>query len=428
MLYRWRVNRAYNKNVYLSQLHSRYPIQYKGHRSCCFLKFPPTGHLTMLPDFLTRFFPRRKDEARVLILGLDGAGKTTFLYRMHTGEVVTTIPTIGFNVETVKAPTSGRRGPLRLTCWDVGGCDRVRPLIRHYIAGTEALIWILDSDDRGRLSEAIGELRIMLDMVEDGREEGAHPIPCLILANKQDHQGAMKLDEVRIKMASVISARPACAVFAASLVSDNFFSTVTPAMDWLYDAISEEPRETAIPCTQAADKFAERLNCWVEQASKDVPPDEFIGAFESIKLPSWDHYTHIRIAYTILHTYGRQKGKTMIFDGIEKYIRTSVQTTGRTFHVTMTYFWIQIVHFGMQSMPVEDVQVNYEANDDFCRFLLLNPYVADGTLWEDYYSKDLMMTPNAKENMVLPDRVPLPSLITRDSIRRGLLCLVEDVE
>ena len=38
---------------------------------------------------------------RILILGLDGAGKTTILYRLQAGEVVTTIPTIGFNVETV---------------------------------------------------------------------------------------------------------------------------------------------------------------------------------------------------------------------------------------------------------------------------------------------------------------------------------------
>jgi len=39
-------------------------------------------------------------EMRILILGLDGAGKTTILYRLQVGEIVTTIPTIGFNVET----------------------------------------------------------------------------------------------------------------------------------------------------------------------------------------------------------------------------------------------------------------------------------------------------------------------------------------
>ena len=42
-------------------------------------------------------------EMRILILGLDGAGKTTLLYRLQVGEVVTTIPTIGFNVEQVSS-------------------------------------------------------------------------------------------------------------------------------------------------------------------------------------------------------------------------------------------------------------------------------------------------------------------------------------
>ncbi|CAE6499807.1 unnamed protein product [Rhizoctonia solani] len=378
----------------------------------------------MLPELLGRLFPGKKNEKRVFIAGLDSAGKTTFLYRMLLGEIVTTIPTIGFNVETIKAPTSGRRGALWLTCWDVGGCDKIRPLLRHYTTGTEALIWILDSNDQERLPEAIEELKAMLYMVGDGGGQSAGPVPCLILANKQDIKGAMKLDELRIKMAPVISTRPSCAVFATSLTSDDFSSTITPAMDWLYDTLGgEQPKDRyhiqdSNSAAQVVEGLAEKLNSWVERASTDVPPAKFLEAFEAINLPSWDHYTHIRIAYTILCMHGRQKGKTMIFDGIESYIKTSTQTTGRTFHVTMTYFWIQIVHFGMQSMPEGDTQASHGANEDFCRFLLLNPYVTDGNLWADYYSKDVIMTPNAKENMVLPDRKPLPNLVARDFIRK----------
>ena len=40
-------------------------------------------------------------EMRVVMLGLDAAGKTTILYKLHIGEVLTTVPTIGFNVEKV---------------------------------------------------------------------------------------------------------------------------------------------------------------------------------------------------------------------------------------------------------------------------------------------------------------------------------------
>ena len=54
------------------------------------------------------------------MVGLDAAGKTTILYKLKLGEVVTTIPTIGFNVETVEYKN------ISFTVWDVGGQDKVR--------------------------------------------------------------------------------------------------------------------------------------------------------------------------------------------------------------------------------------------------------------------------------------------------------------
>ena len=51
---------------------------------------------------LAKVFKGFKKEARILMVGLDAAGKTTVLYKLKLGELVTTIPTIGFNVETVQ--------------------------------------------------------------------------------------------------------------------------------------------------------------------------------------------------------------------------------------------------------------------------------------------------------------------------------------
>jgi hypothetical protein len=65
-------------------------------------------------------------EVRILILGLDGAGKTTILYRLQIGEVVTTIPTIGFNVETVTYKN------IKFQVWDLGGQTSIRPYWRCY--------------------------------------------------------------------------------------------------------------------------------------------------------------------------------------------------------------------------------------------------------------------------------------------------------
>ena len=65
-------------------------------------------------------------DMRILMVGLDAAGKTTILYKLKLGEIVTTIPTIGFNVETVEYKN------ISFTVWDVGGQDKIRPLWRHY--------------------------------------------------------------------------------------------------------------------------------------------------------------------------------------------------------------------------------------------------------------------------------------------------------
>ena len=66
-----------------------------------------------------------KKEMRILMVGLDAAGKTTILYKLKLGEIVTTIPTIGFNVETVEYKN------ISFTVCDVGGQDKIRPLWRH---------------------------------------------------------------------------------------------------------------------------------------------------------------------------------------------------------------------------------------------------------------------------------------------------------
>ncbi|KAI9838385.1 MAG: ADP-ribosylation factor, Arf Arf6 [Sarea resinae] len=127
-------------------------------------------------------------EMRVLMLGLDAAGKTTILYKLKLGQDVTTIPTVGFNVETVTYKN------VKFNVWDVGGQDKIRPLWRHYYSGTQGLIFVVDSNDRTRIEEARQELfRIISDL------EMSESL-LLVFANKQDIPGAMTPDEVRSKL------------------------------------------------------------------------------------------------------------------------------------------------------------------------------------------------------------------------------------
>ena len=123
-------------------------------------------------------------EVRVLILGLDGAGKTTILYRLQIGEVVTTIPTIGFNVETVSYKN------IKFQVWDLGGQTSIRPYWRCYYANTDAIMYVIDSQDQDRVGIAKEELLAMLE------EEELKNSSLLVMANKQDMEGAMTVTQI----------------------------------------------------------------------------------------------------------------------------------------------------------------------------------------------------------------------------------------
>ena len=98
----------------------------------------------LLTSIWTRFGSFRRD-VRILLLGLDAAGKTTILYKLKMNETVNTIPTIGFNMETLQYKN------VEFQCWDIGGQDKLRTLWRHYYEGSHAVIFVLDSADRERI-------------------------------------------------------------------------------------------------------------------------------------------------------------------------------------------------------------------------------------------------------------------------------------
>ncbi|XP_018331522.1 ADP-ribosylation factor 2 [Agrilus planipennis] len=139
-----------------------------------------------ISSVFTRLFGKK--QMRILMVGLDAAGKTTILYKLKLGEIVTTIPTIGFNVETVEYKN------ICFTVWDVGGQDKIRPLWRHYFQNTQGLIFVVDSNDRERITEAEHELHNML------QEDELRDAVLLVFANKQDLPNAMTAAELTDKL------------------------------------------------------------------------------------------------------------------------------------------------------------------------------------------------------------------------------------
>ena len=161
-------------------------------------------------NWLGRFLKMKKD-MRILMVGLDAAGKTTILYKLKLGEVVTTIPTIGFNVETVDYKN------ISFTVWDVGGQDKIRNLWRHYYQNTQGLIFVVDSNDKARIEDAKNELHKML------QEEELKDADLLVFANKQDLPHAMTGRQWYIQ---------AC----CATTGDGLYE----GLDWLSDVVSKK--------------------------------------------------------------------------------------------------------------------------------------------------------------------------------------------
>ncbi|XP_066447496.1 ADP-ribosylation factor-like protein 1 [Eleutherodactylus coqui] len=161
-------------------------------------------------------------EMRILILGLDGAGKTTILYRLQVGEVVTTIPTIGFNVETVTYKN------LKFQVWDLGGQTSIRPYWRCYYSNTDAVIYVVDSCDRDRIGISKSELVAMLE------EEELKKAILVVFANKQDMEQAMTPTEVANSLGLPALKDRKWQIFKTSATKGT---GLDEAMEWLVESL-----------------------------------------------------------------------------------------------------------------------------------------------------------------------------------------------
>jgi len=123
-------------------------------------------------------------ELRILLLGLDNAGKTTILKSLASEDISTITPTQGFNIKSVQ--TEG----FKLNVWDIGGQRKIRPYWRNYFDNTDVLIYVIDSADQKRFEETGQELQELL------YEEKLVGVPILVYANKQDLLGSATSSQI----------------------------------------------------------------------------------------------------------------------------------------------------------------------------------------------------------------------------------------
>lgn len=114
----------------------------------------------MLSNFITNLTSNftSKKQYRVLLLGWPG--KTSFVYWNKLKEEIPSIPTIGFNVETIQVNN------IEYTLWDVGGCDKIKRLIVHYFEATDAFIYFLPTVEQELLIYSLENLQEILEFYE----------------------------------------------------------------------------------------------------------------------------------------------------------------------------------------------------------------------------------------------------------------------
>ena len=128
----------------------------------------------------------------VVIVGLDNAGKTTFLeqtkmrfthgYRMLNPLRITS--TVGLNVGEIDI------GSVRLNFWDLGGQEDLRSLWHQYFKDSHALIFVVDSCDVSRFEDAAKAFQQIMD------SEAVQHMPVLVVCNKNDLEDCVSVEEI----------------------------------------------------------------------------------------------------------------------------------------------------------------------------------------------------------------------------------------
>ena len=189
---------------------------------------------SLVSGFVTWYFS--KTEVKILVLGLDNAGKTTFLERtksMYSANKSASVPldritpTIGLNMGRLQAHGCD------VTLWDLGGQQSFRSIWDKYFDDADILIYVVDAADETRFTEAAKTLTTVLEHTEK--------LPVLVVANKSDMPLSHDVDSLRtlFHMEEVTSRRTANLLAASALTSAG----VADALQWVIETVKMEKGE-----------------------------------------------------------------------------------------------------------------------------------------------------------------------------------------
>ena len=168
----------------------------------------------------------KEREIRILILGLDNAGKTTIVKKLCGQSIEEIEPTLGFQIESLEY------NDYKLNLWDIGGQSSIRAYWRNYFEQTDGLVWVVDSADVSRLNLVRQELEGLL---QQERLAGA---TLLIWANKQDIQGSLSPQKIVESLGLQVDAKFENRHWSIHPCSAVTGDGLMEGMDWMIEDIS----------------------------------------------------------------------------------------------------------------------------------------------------------------------------------------------
>ncbi|KAF5019405.1 hypothetical protein F66182_8605 [Fusarium sp. NRRL 66182] len=364
-----------------------------------------------------------------LVLGNDASGKTTLLYRLKLGLWVTTIPTIGFNIETLEYPDGGR-----VTLWDIGGCDKMRSLTGLYMIKERFIVFVqsVQDLDPDRVEFSLEYLRMCMETM---MEHGATNM--FILFNKQDllapDEREAVIKDLKGKIESEIA--PYASTLDVKIMDYPGLSAATgEQLHRVMDEIRQTLGQTEKPATDtkkvmeriekgpSEEELIERIN---KAKAESADAHSFWGAFMDGSLLAWDHYTHLRAGFFVMHDcLARGLGLLECADEFMAHLNRlregNPERFRNTAHKTMTIFWLHQIQVACIDHQTSKQLDKFPAQSEYADIVLSAPRLMNSGLWRFYYSKDLLFTPEAREDWHLPDLQPLPTISRADLSDRRL--------
>jgi ADP-ribosylation factor protein 1 len=343
---------------------------------------------------------KEKKHYRLLLLG--GLGKTSFLYWNKLKEVVKTIHTIGFNVETLE------HNNVDYTIWDIGGCDKIRALTKYYYENTDATILFINTYNVDSIQYSMEIINSLINVYELPK------IPTVFFFTHRDVPGCLdykKVLDLTMNDILKINDRPYIIQLGCSFSNNGEEGGHKEIFRWIENELSKNPKQKVVNKQVIVNNSENKLK-WmnVEEKFKSIPisvsdnynDDEFITLIENYQLQIWDHKTHLRLGFIVLKRDGRRKAVGVIMKMIDEFIKNSNRTNGKTFHLTMTYFWIHMLHFA--------IALNAEL--DFEGILKVCPWLLNGRLFGNFYSDDLLLrNEECRKEFHPPDIMKLPDIL-----------------